>query len=402
MKFFIAIIIITVIAIIGSRITFLNRRLPIGFRHLLFTGTEYIVLGIILGTQGLNLLDQETLYKMDSFLLFGLAWIGFLFGLQFELRLLRNLPKFYFSITAIQSFITFLIVSTGGYFLLNQFTQLSGEFVFLSAVTLGATASCTAQSAIAIVGRNYNIQNKGLLELLRYLSSVDGLFALTFFALALSIMADLRTGSFELFEAIQWLGISIVVGTIPGFMLVVLSRSRFSQQEYALFLIGIVLFCGGLAHQLEYSPLISGVICGVITANFCRHRLRALQIVAKAEKSIYIILLLILGAVWHFKVDYSLFLGLCYFILKIAGKLFGVYLATSIYKPQYKVPRTLGLGLVSEGGLVIAILLNFRLLYPAISDSLITIVVLSILISELVSPRLIVAQFDKSEISIKA
>ena len=208
MKFLIAIVIIALIALVGSRITFLNRRLPIGLRNLLFTGTEYIFIGLLLGSFGLNILDTNTLFKLESILLFGLAWIGFLYGLQFEIRLLKNLPKYYFSITAIQSAVTFLVVGLSIYFLLSFLLDLPENIILLSAIILGATSCCTAQSAIAIVNRNYRIQNRGLLDLMRYISSVDGVFALIFFAIALSIVPnDLGFGSRSIYGSVIWLAI---------------------------------------------------------------------------------------------------------------------------------------------------------------------------------------------------
>ncbi len=403
MKLLSAVVILAVVALIGSRLTFLNRRLPMGIRHILFTGTEYIFLGVLLGRMGLNILDPETLLKLDSFLLFSLAWIGFLFGLQFEVRLLKNLPKSYFSITAIQSGITFLIVGGGIYHLMTLFFDLPGYIIIPSAITLGATASCTAQSAIAIVNKNYRIKNRGLLDLIRYISSVDGLFALIFFALALSIYPyGTSTIASGWLVSLKWLGISILIGVVPGVVLIFLSRIKFEQQEYMLYLIGTILFCGGMAQQLFCSPLISGMVCGVVTANLCRHRLRALQVAVQAEKSIYILLLLMIGALWQFRLDISLVIGVCYFLIRMAGKLSGGIAATKIFRPQYSVPSHVGLGLVSEGGLVVAIIINFRFLYPSIADSLTTIVVLSVFASELISPRLILSLFKKDEIELKS
>lgn len=401
MKFFIAIIIITAIALVGSRVTFLNRRLPIGFRHILFTGTEYIFLGLLLGSVGLNLLDQGTLAELDSFLLFGLTWVGFLYGLQFEVRLLRNLPRYYFSITAIQSFIAFALTSAIVFIGLVTVLKTTFGVSLLWALVLGVTASCSAQSALAIVNQNYRIENKGLLELMRYISSVDGLFALIFFAVCLSLFPASRSEAFNVFATIKWLGFSLVTGAIPGIVLIILSRSRFSQQEYSLFIMGTILLCGGLSHQLETSPLISGLICGVILANFCRHRLRALQIAAQAEKSIYIILLLIVGAMWQAKLDISLVLGSLYFLVRTFAKVVGAFVATHIFKPKYDVPAKLGLGLISEGGLVMAIILNFKFSFPVVVNPLITIVVISVLASEILSPRLILLQFEKEKVSIK-
>lgn len=397
MKFLLAIVIIAVIAVVGSRITFLNRRLPIGFRNILLTGTEYIFLGLLLGEMGLSVLDRATLIKLDSILLVGLAWIGFLYGLQFEIRLLKNLPKFYFSITGIQSLVTFALVSSILLILFQFIFDFTWVTLLLAALVLGATASCSAQSSIAIVNRNYQIKNRGLLDLMRYISSVDGLFALLLFGISLSILPNGETGTFNFWLSVRWFLFSVLLGVVPALILIILSRSRFSSQEYGVFLIGTMLFCGGLASHLQFSPLISGLICGVLTANFCRHRLRALQITVQAEKSIYILLLLIVGASWTVRFDIGILIGIVYFISRLLGKLLGVFAATRMFRPRYEVPPILGLGLISEGGLAIAILLNFKVFYPSVAGSLITAVVFSVILSEFLAPTLILMQFRRSE-----
>jgi hypothetical protein len=159
-----------------------------------------------------------------------------------------------------------------------------------------------------------------------------------------------------------------------------------------VFLIGIIMFCGGLAERLNYSSLVAGLVCGIVTANFCPHRLRALSIVVHAEKSIYITLLILLGAGWNFKLDAALIVAVIYFASRVIGKFAGVFTATRIFKPRYEVPPQLGLGLISEGGLAVAIIINVTLLYPQLSDVLITIIVLSVIINEYISPALIVKQ----------
>ena len=160
-----------------------------------------------------------------------------------------------------------------------------------------------------------------------------------------------------------------------------------------VFLIGVIMFCGGLAERLNYSSLVAGLVCGIVTANFCPHRLRALSIVVHAEKSIYIALLVLLGAGWNIRLDAALIVAVIYFVSRLIGKVAGVFTATRIFKPKYEVPAQLGLGLISEGGLAVAIIINVILLYPALSDSLITIIIFSVIINEYISPAMIVKQF---------
>ena len=310
---------------------------------------------------------------------------------------MRKLPRYYFSITAIHGVLTFVLVTSLMFLAFSLFLGYAGKSLFIISITLGATGACTAQSAIAIVSRNYRIKNRGLLELLRYISSVDGLFALIFFAIALSVVAGFRGSSFSVTGAVIWLGIAMITGLVPAIILILLSRVRFSQQEYLVFLVGTVMFCGGLAHDINQSPLISGLVCGIIVANLCRHRLRAMELVVHAEKSIYIILLLFVGASWQLTIDFSLLIPLIYLIARLIGKISGAWVAVRVFKPRFKTPSGLGLGLISEGGLAVAIVLEFCMFNPSYTNLLLTVIIISILTNELLSPRFILAQFGESE-----
>ena len=108
-----------------------------------------------------------------------------------------------------------------------------------------------------------------------------------------------------------------------------------------------------------------------------------------------------LGAGWHFKIDESLIIAGVYFFSRMIGKTSGIFVATRVFKPIFKVPAKFGLGLLSEGGLVIAMVLNLRTIYPTLSDSLTTIVILSIFVNEFFSPRLILTQFTDKQLIIR-
>ena len=131
-------------------------------------------------------------------------------------------------------------------------------------------------------------------------------------------------------------------------------------------------------------------LLGVLVANFSRHRLRALAVVMPSEKPIYIIMLLIIGAGWRVSLDFTLVVLAAYFWLRLLGKLLGLRLGTRAFRPPYPVPGLRGLGLVSEGGLAIAIIVSYRLLQnTAVSDALVTVIIFSVLLGELIGPRLI-------------
>ena len=232
------------------------------------------------------------------------------------------------------------------------------------------------------------------MDLLRYMAGVDGMFALGFFTLAICFFSWGDLSHLSILLSLKWLAILLMVGLIPALVLIFLNRSQFSQQEFLMFLIGVNMFCAGLAHTTQHPPLIAGFICGVLIANYCKHRLRALTVVLHAEKTIYIALLILVGASWHSVSAYSLIIAAAYILLKILGKFIGVYLATTKFKSQYHIPKTLGFAMISEGGLAVAIIINFKLMFPEVADSLVSIVLLAVIVCELLSPKLIMSQFS--------
>jgi Kef-type K+ transport system membrane component KefB len=397
MKLLLSIVIIVVIAVVGSRLTYLNRRLPLGFRNIIFTGIEYVFLGVLLGQMSLNIIDSESLNNLEPFLIFGLSIIGFLFGLQFEIRGLKNLPRFFFSISAVQATVAFIIITPTLYFAFKSLFTFPGEINLIMSITLGSAACCTAQSALAIVKNNYKVENRRLFSLLRYVASIDGLYALCFFALAVSILTTATSEKFSLIGSLKWFFLSIAIGILCALLLIILTNTRFTRQEFGVFLIGIVLFTGGLALKTGNSPLVIGFVCGIVYANFSKHRLKALSAIVHSERAIYIIMLIIIGAGWNLMLGNILIITLIYFVIRVVAKVMGTYAATRAFKSDFDVPAAAGLGLLSEGGFAVAIIVNFSLLYPSQSDYLVTVIIVSMFVNEIISPKLILSQFKDPE-----
>ncbi len=397
MRLLLSIIILVVIAIIGSRLTYLNRKLPLGIRTIIFTGTEYIFIGMLLGKMGLNIINPDILINLKPFLIFALSWIGFLFGLQFDFQSLKNLPRLFFSIAAIQALGTFLIVTPVMFFSFRAFSSLPEKTTLIISLALGSAAVCTAQSALAIVSNNYKFQNRKLFSLLHYISGIDGIFALAFFSLTFFLFPLPKNSDFMVMESLKWFLLALAIGAFTALVFIILSKAKFSQQEFIVFIIGAVLLGGGLAVKTNNSPLLIGFIGGVLTANFCRHRLRALETMVHSEKAIYIIMLLIIGAGWNLRFSFILIITGIYFAFRITAKVLGIFTATRLFKFDFPIPSTAGLGLLSEGGFAMAIIISFSIFYPSLSDYLVTVVILSMIANEVISPKLILGLLENPE-----
>lgn len=390
MRLLLAIAILAVVALVGARLTLLRPRLPLGLRTILLSGHEYIFLGVLLGSAGLDVLDAITLRQLEPAMLFALGWAGFLFGLQFDVRALRRLPRYYFIIATIQAVVTFAVVAAASFALLRLAAPADPTLGVAASLVLGSAACCTAPAALALLMRSHTVANRKLAALLRYISGVDGIYGLLFFSVAIAVFPNVHASELDLGETLKWLFMSLFVGLLPAVVLIALNRMRFTSQEFLVFIIGTVMFCAGLAATTSGAPLVTGLVCGVVTANYCRHRMRALTVVAHAERSIYVLLLLLIGASWSFRADYALALLGVYVLARLGGKLLGAFAGTHLFNLEYRAPRYWGLGLVPEGGLAIALIFSFSLLHHGpLVDALVTVVVCSILLSELVGARLI-------------
>ncbi len=392
MKLILIIVIITSIALIGSQLTFLSRRLPIGSRHVLMTGTEFIFVGLIFGPGLLNLIDATTMKQLHPFLSFGLGWIGFMFGLQFDRRKVRFLPKNYFTITTIISLVTILIVGIVFWFILGQYRHLSQSIVLVLSMTLAATAACTGQSSMAIVHRDFGVPSRGVMNLFRYIAAVDALFSILVAGYALcylKVNEDALTIAVHL-QAAKWFLISVVIGVIIGYVFHFMTYYKLDQNELLLITIGVVMLASGISLFLELSSLFIPFIMGYIVANRSLRNSRVLEIMIRSEKSVYIMLVILAGAAWDLNLHIHAVLLLLYVIIRAAAKIFGGWLATRLAAPNFPVPARMGLGLLSQGGVSIAILINLQQAYTdPIIHEIFAIVIFAALINELISPTLI-------------
>ena len=120
MKLIVVAALVAVIALLGSRISFVRIKLPLSLANLHLTGTEYVLVGLLLGRTFLNLLDTHTIEGLFPILGLGLSWIGMLFGVQFEIRRLTHIPATVYLITILQAIVTMVIVAIPFYFLFSD------------------------------------------------------------------------------------------------------------------------------------------------------------------------------------------------------------------------------------------------------------------------------------------
>ncbi len=386
-KVVVGIALLLAIALVGSRRTF--TRLPIGPRYVFLTGTEYILVGVALGSPFLGVLDEATLLSLTPLLSLALGAVGLLFGIQLELDKIRRLPLGYLFVVVSQAVITMALVFLPAYGLLRHIF-IDSTSLALGALVVAASAGCSGQTTIALLSRELRPRASHFLDLLRYIVSLDAVVGIGALGFAFSLTHTESPLGIPAAVSAQWFFLSVFLAVMMGFLLHLLSQVHCSQEELLVFALGMVLFSGGTALYFRLSPLFVNMVMGVVMANLPGARDRVFHLLARLEKPCYLVLLILAGAFCDLGMSWALLLIPTVVLLRGLGKLAGGLLGARMAPPEVGAPASMGLGLMSQGGMAVAMVLTYAQVRAGPeSGAVVTAVLASVILNELASPSLI-------------
>lgn len=388
----VGVLILVLLGLLGSRFAFDPERAPLGPRLLLATGSHFLLLGLLLGP-GLGLLTLEVIGQLESLFALGLGWIGLLFGLQLDRSQLSQFPPAYLLFTFAQAGVAFAFFA--GLAVLG--VQLFGGLrpgVELAIFTAAATAAVSTPAGVALISRTFRVQGP-VTRLIFYVASLDACVGI----LALQLTYAVYHPSTAVVGGMGWglwLGIAVAAGVVFGVIFLWLTRPKPERDELTLFLLGLAVFEAGTALYLGLSPLFVCMLTGAVIANLSPSRKRVYSILQGWEKPIYVVVLILAGALLGAGSWLAVPLAVAYATVRAAAKYAGGRAARRLVPTGLAIPPTLGLGLVPQGGISLAMALSAALTYGAIVGpegaaiqlAFATIVV-GVAASELVGPFLI-------------
>jgi len=394
------------VAFLGSKLNF--SRVNRGTRHLLLMGCEFLFVGVVLCPHVTGLISTETLNYLDPLLSFGLGWVGLLFGLQFEVRKLKDFTAPYYLLTLIESLITMAAVSGVMFGLISAISIIPAhQAVFLS-VFFGACACITSPSALALVIRErYHAGTSCELspdieplcarerlsaQVLSFVTAIDDLVGL----LAIGILFSI----YHPYEALVGINLmsggylfifTVGLGVLLGLLFDALVRPAYQRRELDLLVIGVAVLSSGLARWLGLNPLVINVVIGITLANRSVLHEQVFNVTKSIEKPVYLGLLIIGGANWN-PSGYTWMMALMlavYILTRLVGKTSGMALCLGLLPSPQPLRKDLGLGLVSQGGMALALAISFGQAYSGtLIDMAVTLVLLAGVISEFAGPWL--------------
>jgi hypothetical protein len=230
------------------------------------------------------------------------------------------------------------------------------------------------------------------MTLLRFVSSLDSMVGVIVFGVAMSLFASHPFGAGGTLAGLQWLVISVAIGFLTAWIFVSMTLTRTSQSELVLYLLGVIALASGVAFGLRLSVLFVNAVCGVVVANLAHVRSirgRVMDLMAHSERFLYLLLLVLAGAYWKLPDRWTLLAAGTYVMARGVGKVIGGYISTRSLTRQHPVPRLVGLGLVSQGGMALAIIIDFQPAAPsALSQMIVGVAITAIIANELLAPWL--------------
>lgn len=376
------------LAFLGSRLIVLRKRFLSPLTFLFLSGLIYIFVGFYLGKEVLNVLSLQVLQGLTPLIGLGLGWIGFLFGFQLEFKYLRRFPGKYLGLSYLQFLFTFIVVLFGLFFLLKVFYASEPSFLLYGmALALGLLISLNSPTLIN-ASLTFTPTKEQYFHLARFLVSVSGFWGVVGLALLFSFWHFPFSESKAFISGgIRFLA-STVFPVLVGFLFHVLTKRKNQEQDLLVYLLGFVFFVSGAALYFNLPPLYLGMVLGVTFSNLTKIQEKIYPLLLSTEKPLFVIFLLLIGALWEFNVDYKIaLLVVLTFALRVIGYTVSLPIIGGLLGFPLKLSPAFGLSFLSSGGIGVAFAVSLKLTYPLpLTDIFLSVALLSIILGEILSP----------------
>lgn len=343
--------------------------------------TGYIIAGILIGPDMLGLVPEELIEHMDFVSDVALAFIAFGVGQYFRRETLREMGRGLILLTLMEALLPGALVALAMRFVFHQDMALS--------LLLGAIATATAPASTLMTIRQYRAQGAFVHLLLAVVALDDGVCLLTFSAASAAVDA-MEGGGATLQSALMpvlWNIAALGLGAALGFFLTVLLNDRRSRGNRLILTIAVLLTLCGACALINVSPLLACMVCSAVYIN----RTGRQDLYAQVDEFtppvlslFFIISGMNLDVLALKTVGIA---GIGYFLIRIVGKYAGAYLGCLCIGTEQKIRDWLGLALIPQAGVAIGLaFLGKRVLPESVGDLLLTVILASSVLYELVGP----------------
>ncbi|MCV2868681.1 cation:proton antiporter [Defluviimonas sp. WL0002] len=339
--------------------------------------TMLLLLGILAGPSGLNLLPDDASGWFELVSVVALTMVAFLLGGELTRENLMRHGKPILTISLAITVATLLVVWAG----LSAIGLDPGL-----ALLLGAIATATDPAAIADGIRQAGARS-GFTETITGIVAIDDVWGIVAFSACLALVGQggglesvLGGAGAELGGAVL---LSLAIG-VPGAFLTGRLKPGEPLQAEA---IGIVLLTAGLALWLEVSFLVAGILTGALIANLARHHDYAFNEIEHIEWPFMLLFFLLAGASLDIgELAMIGWISFAYIVLRILSRLIGGEVGAALGGVSGPQRHAYGPALLPQAGVAVGMALVAAEEFPQWASVVMALTIASTVVFELIGP----------------
>lgn len=354
----------------------------------------YIVIGIIIGSSGFQVLGAQTIAALSPISTAALSFIGFLVGSELKLGVIKKYGRQFTGILLGETVTPFFVVGILVTTVYWAFTRDIITSVSLG-LLLGAICSATAPAATTDVLKEYRTRGP-LTTTVLGLVAMDDAVALILYAVAGSIAAPLLGGT-KISFGMQMLSIardifgSILIGSAFGFVISRVIKNLMQDEGRVLsFALGGIFLCTGLCELLDLDNILAAMSVGFFMVNFAPVKTRPVfKLVERFTPPVYVLFFVLVGAKLNIWVVTPVLgaIALVYVAGRTLGKSIGCRIGAKLTHAPATVRKYLPWCLLSQAGVAIGLSIAASNDFPdSVGPQIILIITATTFIVQILGP----------------
>lgn len=355
--------------------------------------TGYLATGIVVGPQVLNLVTGPMVSNLKIFNGIATALIALTAGVELDLEAMRPLLKSISWLTSLAVCGTILLISTGVFLLQGSLPFLTHlPTIQVAALSLVMGVTMVAQSPAVVVALQSEMAADGpLTRTVLGVVVISDLLVIVLFAIVSSVAKSVlgsKTDALHTAGALAWeIFGSVAIGACVGVIIAV--YLRFVKGRAALFVLAASFLVAEVGQRIDLDPLLLALSAGVFIRNATAHGKRLQDEIEVSSLPVYVVFFAVTGATVHIRELMVVGIPAILLVLTRAGGFIGLgRLSTQLAHAPEVVKKYIGLGLMPQAGLALALALLFVKTFPTIGAEASALVFGGVAINELIAPVL--------------
>jgi Kef-type K+ transport system membrane component KefB len=359
----------------------------------------YIATGIVFSPNTVDFFDINLVQSTYPFMEVCLAFIAFEVGGALKWSRIKEHEKEIINITLLASILPFILTAVGIFvfgFLFPTILPFDSLTLLLLALLLGAMAIPTDPTATLAVMHQFKAKGKVTNTILG-VAALDDVLGILLFSLTIGgiyIFTGGETGLFgsPIINSLYEIVAAILIGTAIGLVIETIARvfHIISEGQWIVIIFSLIILCVGISKALKVDLLLSSMTMGIIVVNKCKQQKEIFRILERyTEDLIFLFFFLLSGLLLDIsKIPEATALIFIFVLLRTVGKFLGTTTGARIAKADRSIRNYTAGGLLPQGGIVIGLVLSIyqKEQFKEISDILLTAIMGSIIIHELIGP----------------